>query len=98
MTSTDHPRATAKSEAAQVWPVLVVGAGPTGLMLAKRGVKVCLVDQLEHVVQEARAVSIDDESLRSLADAQVLEGFLPQITLSYGVHYYSWRQRLFAKV
>ena len=85
-----------------VWPVVVVGAGPTGLLLthllAKRGVKVCLIDQLDTVVQEPRAVSIDDESLRSLADAQVLEGFLPQITLSYGVHYYSWSQRLFAKV
>ena len=89
-------------ESEAVWPVVVVGAGPTGLLLthllAKRGVKVCLIDQLESVVQEPRAVSIDDESLRSLADAQVLEGFLPQITLSYGVHYYSWRQRLFAKV
>ena len=93
---------SAKSPDPAHWPVVVVGAGPTGLLLthllAKRGVRVCLIDRLQEVVQEARAVSIDDESLRSLADANVLEGFLPQITLSYGVHYYSWSQRLFAKV
>ena len=93
---------SAEEDPSAWWPVVVIGAGPTGLLLthllAKRGVRVCLVDRLQEVVQEARAVSIDDESLRSLADAQMLEGFLPQITLSYGVHYYSWRQRLFAKV
>lgn len=82
--------------------VLVVGAGPTGLLLthllAKQGVRVCLMDQLPEVVDEARAVSIDDESLRSLADALQLDRMAPLITHAYGVHYYSWLQTLFAKV
>ncbi len=82
--------------------VVVVGAGPTGLLLthllAKQGVRVCLLEQLPHVVGEARAVSIDDESLRSLADAQQLEAFSPLVTHAYGVHYYSCLQTLFAKV
>ena len=68
--------------------VLVVGAGPTGLLLthllAKQGVRVCLMDQLSQVVDEARAVSIDDESLRSLADALQLDRMAPLITHAYG--------------
>lgn len=82
--------------------VVVVGAGPTGLLLthllALKGLRVCLIEQLPQVVGEARAVSIDDESLRSLADAHQLQAFLPLITQSYGVHYYSCLQTLFAKV
>ena len=82
--------------------VLVIGAGPTGLLLthllAKQGVRVCLMEQLPQVVAEARAVSIDDESLRSMADALQLDALTPLITHSYGVHYYSWLQTLFAKV
>ena len=82
--------------------VLVVGAGPTGLLLthllAKQGLRVCLMEQLPQVVAEARAVSIDDESLRSLADAHQLGAFAPMVTHSYGVHYYSCLQTLFAKV
>jgi 3-(3-hydroxy-phenyl)propionate hydroxylase len=82
--------------------VVVVGAGPTGLLLthllAKQGVSVCLMEQLPQVVGEARAVSIDDESLRSLADAKQLGAFSPWVTHSYGVHYYSCLQTLFAKV
>lgn len=49
-------------------------------------------------MDEARAVSIDDESLRTLQTMGMLERFLPMIVQSYGVHYYSWRNRLFAKV
>jgi 3-(3-hydroxy-phenyl)propionate hydroxylase len=82
--------------------VVVVGAGPTGLLLthllAKEGLSVCLMEQLPQVVGEARAVSIDDESLRSLADAKQLGSFSPWVTHSYGVHYYSCLQTLFAKV
>ena len=82
--------------------VVVVGAGPTGLLLthflARQGIRVCLMEQLPQVVGEARAVSIDDESLRSLADAHQLQAFSPLVTHSYGVHYYSCLQTLFAKV
>ena len=47
------------------WPVVVVGAGPTGLttanLLARYGVDVLLIERNETTVQEPRAVSIDDE-------------------------------------
>ena len=52
------------------WPVIVVGAGPTGLttanLLAQYGVEVLLIERNTSTVQEPRAVSIDDESLRTM--------------------------------
>ena len=52
------------------WPVIVIGAGPTGLttanLLAQDGVAVLLVERNASTVQEPRAVSIDDESLRTM--------------------------------
>ena len=82
--------------------VAIVGTGPTGLVLAhflaQAGVRTWLIEKASSTVDEARAVSIDDESLRSLQTMGMLERFLPMLVQSYGVHYYSWRNRLFAKV
>ena len=84
------------------FPVVIVGAGPTGLVLAHllavAGVKVLLLERGPGTVDEARAVTIDDESLRTLQATGVLHRLLPTITLGYGVHYYSWRNRLFARI
>ena len=86
----------------QHYPVVIVGTGPTGLilshLLAAQGVEHLLIDRNEATVGEARAVSIDDESLRTLQATGMLPQVLPEIVLSYGVHYYSWRNRLFAKI
>ena len=82
--------------------VAIVGTGPTGLvlahLLAQAGVRTWLIEKASDTVDEARAVSIDDESLRTLQTMGMLDRFLPMIVQSYGVHYYSWRNRLFAKV
>ncbi len=84
------------------YPVVIVGTGPTGLvlahLLARQGVTALLIDRAEGPVGEARAVTIDDESLRTLQAAGVLEQVLPDIVQGYGVHYYSWRQTLFARI
>ena len=84
------------------YPVVVVGTGPTGLtlahLLARQGVATLLIDRAEATVNEARAVTIDDESLRTLQNAGVLEGILPDIVQGYGVHYYSWRRTVFARI
>ena len=83
-------------------PVVIVGAGPTGLVLAHllgvQGVRTLLIDREAGTVGEARAVTIDDESLRSIQATGHLDAVLPHITQGYGVHYYSWRQRLFARI
>ena len=50
--------------------VIIVGMGPSGLvlagLLANYGIKVGLFERNESTVNEPRAVSIDDESLRIL--------------------------------
>jgi pyruvate/2-oxoglutarate dehydrogenase complex dihydrolipoamide dehydrogenase (E3) component len=50
--------------------VVVVGAGPTGLTLANilgmHGVSTLLIERNDATVTEPRAVSIDDETLRTL--------------------------------
>lgn len=53
--------------------VLVIGAGPSGLLLsnllAKYGCRVTLVEKLPELIDYPRAVGIDDESMRSMQAA-----------------------------
>lgn len=84
------------------WPVIVIGAGPTGLtianLLVRYGVEVLLVERNLTTVQEPRAVSIDDESLRTMQSAGVVNELLPNVVLGYGSEYFSPRGRRFLKV
>jgi 3-(3-hydroxy-phenyl)propionate hydroxylase len=84
------------------YPVAIVGAGPTGLALANLlgvyGVRTLLLERHPTTVGEPRAVSIDDESLRALQNAGVLEQVMPDIVPGYGVHYFSWSGREFARI
>ena len=71
--------------------VAIVGAGPTGLTLANllglEGLSVLLVERNATTVQEPRAVSIDDESLRTMQAAGVIEQVLEQVVPGYGSRY-----------
>lgn len=55
--------------------VIVIGAGPVGmtaaLLLARRGVRVSLIERNTGPSTEPKAISIDDESLRTLVQAGV---------------------------
>lgn len=59
--------------------VVICGAGPAGLMLAhllgQQEVDVILIEKLAETVAEPRAISIDGESLRTLQQIGLLEGF-----------------------
>ena len=61
-------------------PVVVVGAGPVGctaaLLLAARGLEVLLLERRPAPPPVPRAVHLDDEALRALADAGVADEFL----------------------
>jgi 3-(3-hydroxy-phenyl)propionate hydroxylase len=83
--------------------ILVVGAGPTGLTLAnilgQGGVASVIIDRKESTVGEPRAVSIDDESLRTMQAIGLAGEVLRDVVTGYGVHYYTEPGgRCFAKV
>jgi len=86
----------------KVWPVVVVGAGPNGLttanLLARYGVDVLLIERNETTVQEPRAVSIDDESLRTMQAIGVVEAVLSRVVLGYGSDYFSAGGSCFLRV
>lgn len=91
-----------RSDPIDIYDVAIVGAGPTGLilasLLANYGVRVLLLERNASTVDEARAVTIDDESLRTLQATGQLPEVLRHVVQGYGVHYYSWRNRLFARI
>lgn len=84
------------------YSVIIVGAGPTGLTLANllgaHGIDVLLVERNPATVGEPRAVSIDDESLRTMQAAGLIDRVLSEIVPGYGSEYFSRRGRMFLKV
>ena len=84
------------------YAVAVIGSGPVGLtltnLLGVLGVRTLIVERNTRTVQEPRAVSIDDESLRTMQAAGVVADVLPTIVPGYGSHYFSPNGTRFAKV
>jgi 3-(3-hydroxy-phenyl)propionate hydroxylase len=84
------------------YPVAVIGSGPVGLtlvnLLGKLRVPSLLVERNATTVQEPRAVSIDDESLRTMQAAGVVDEVLKNVVPGYGSHYHSPSRICFAKV
>jgi len=83
-------------------PIVIVGGGPTGLTLANLlgvyGVETLLLERNAQTVHEPRAVSIDDESLRTTQAAGLASEVMAQTVAGYGSHYFSAKGRCFAKV
>jgi len=82
--------------------VVIVGAGPAGLATANylglAGIRVVLIERNTGTVDEPRAVSIDDESLRSMQTLGLVDRVVARTLPGYGSRYYSPGQREFARV
>ncbi len=82
--------------------VAIVGAGPVGLTLANllgdAGIRVVLIERNPTTVQEPRAVSIDDEALRTMQAAGLVDQVLADVAQDYGSHYFTPGGICFAKV
>ncbi len=84
------------------YPVVIVGAGPTGLVLANllgaEGIRTLLIERHLSTGREPRAVSLDDESLRTLQTLGLVTEVLQHVVPGYGSQYYSPGGRCFVKV
>ncbi len=82
--------------------VAIVGAGPTGLTLAnilgQMNVTTVLIERNVGTVQEPRAVSIDDETLRTMQGIGLIDAVLADVALDYGSYYFTADGRRFATV
>jgi len=84
------------------YPVAIAGGGPTGLTLANLlgtyGIECLLLERKAATVHEPRAVSIDDESLRTMQAAGVVDDVFGATVAGYGSHYFTADGVCFAKV
>jgi 3-(3-hydroxy-phenyl)propionate hydroxylase len=82
--------------------VAIVGSGPTGLVIAnllgQAGVNAVLIERNASTVPAPRAVSIDDESLRTMQAIGWIDEVLKDVALDYGAHYFTPKGVCFAKV
>ncbi|MFF5143052.1 bifunctional 3-(3-hydroxy-phenyl)propionate/3-hydroxycinnamic acid hydroxylase [Streptomyces sp. NPDC013157] len=87
-----EPRRRLPSTAPLEADVLVVGAGPTGLtaahLLGSLGVRVLLVERNPTTSDDAKAISLDDESLRTLQTAGIDGAVYPIIVPGTGTKYF----------
>jgi 3-(3-hydroxy-phenyl)propionate hydroxylase len=78
-------------------PVLIVGAGPVGLttanLLAAQGVAVLVVEKNPTTSDQAKAISLDDESLRTLQAAGIADDVLDIVVPGTGTKYFDRRGR-----
>jgi 3-(3-hydroxy-phenyl)propionate hydroxylase len=82
--------------------VVIIGAGPTGLTLAnllcRAGIGVIVVERNASTVTSPRAVSMDDESLRTMQAIGLIDEVMRNVAADYGSHYYTAHTKLFLKV
>jgi 3-(3-hydroxy-phenyl)propionate hydroxylase len=82
--------------------VAIVGAGPTGMTMAhilgQAGVRTILIERNATTVTQPRAVSIDDEALRTMQSIRLADEIIADVMLDYGSNYFTPDGICFAKV
>ncbi|MDZ7914842.1 MAG: FAD-dependent monooxygenase [Rhodococcus sp. (in: high G+C Gram-positive bacteria)] len=75
-----------------LYDVAICGAGPVGmtaaLLLAERGLDVIVLERRSTTSDEPKAISIDDEALRTYQHAGVVDRIMPIIVPGTGTRYY----------
>ena len=84
------------------FPVVVVGAGPTGLLTANllgmAGIKTLLIEKASGISSLPKAILIDDEALRSVQAIGLIEELKKGLVMGYGAKYYSPDGECFATI
>ncbi len=83
-------------------PVLIVGAGPTGLLAANLlgtyGIECLVIERNAALSDHPKAILLDDEGLRALQAAGLADEVISEVILGYGARYYEPDGSCFAKV
>ena len=82
--------------------VLVIGAGPSGLLLsnllAGYGCRVTLVERLPELIDYPRAIRVDDESMRSIQAAGLAEEVSAHLAPQHAIRVLNARGRIIAEM
>ncbi|NLT25672.1 MAG: bifunctional 3-(3-hydroxy-phenyl)propionate/3-hydroxycinnamic acid hydroxylase [Microbacteriaceae bacterium] len=93
-----HPAAATEVDT----DVVIVGAGPTGLMLAnllgRRGGSAIVLESRDALIDYPRAVGLDDEGLRTMQTAGLIDAVLPHTTPSHAMRMVNGRGRVMAEM
>lgn len=82
--------------------VMIVGAGPVGLLLGNflgaAGLRVLIAEALPELIDYPRGVGIDDESLRAFQAAGLVDSVLPHTTPHHVMRFVNGKGRCFASI
>jgi len=82
--------------------IVIVGAGPAGVtmanLLAGYGLSVLIIDRESDIVEEPRAVGIDDEALRTLQSFGMAEAVLENAVRNAPIRYFDSHGKMLAHV
>lgn len=82
--------------------VLIVGAGPVGLTIANTlglyGVRTLVIEKLDQIIDYPRAIGIDDEALRTIQAAGLVEQVQAHITPDHWMRFVTATGRCFASI
>ncbi|NMM76553.1 bifunctional 3-(3-hydroxy-phenyl)propionate/3-hydroxycinnamic acid hydroxylase [Acidovorax sp. SRB_24] len=82
--------------------VVIVGAGPVGLTIANKlgmaGVPALLIEKLDKIIDYPRAIGIDDESLRTLQTAGLVDKVQAHITPDHWMRFFTASGKCFASI
>ncbi len=84
----------------ETWDVVVIGAGPVGLLTANylggQGLRILVLERMAELIDYPRGVGMDDECLRSFQAAGLAEAVLPHTTPLHWLRFVTGKGRTLA--